>query len=300
MQLHSYGRKTAVRCAAAAMLVSLWADSGCAPLPSGRLRATARQRACRAQRWLCYYGTDRAVLTLPGYELLILDADALGRISAEERRGRVCLAYLSIGEVNTQSHLWPQVKERSWLASANPHWPEARRVDVRSPEWHDILLRQEATRLLAAGYDGLFLDTVDSYQALLAEDAERYRGSREATAEIIRGLRRAFPEAVLIMNGGFDLLPEVAKHIDAVLYEGLRSTYDFASRAYRRRRAEEIAWLDAMAARVRNHGLPLFALEYAAAGDASAAKALSEEVRRLGCRPFVAQIELDKLPGKQP
>ncbi len=301
MQLHSYGKTDAVCWVmTAAMLVGLLAINACSPISGSPSCAAPRRQLHKVQRWLCYYGSDRAVLALNGYDLLILDADALGRIAPEERRGRVCLAYLSIGEVNSNSRLWPQVKDRPWLASANPNWPEARRVDVRSPEWQDLIIRREAPRLLAAGYDGLFLDTLDASQNLLAEKPADYVGSREATAAIVQKLRRAFPQAVLIANGAFDLLPLLAKHVDAFLYEGVRSTYDFVTCSYRRRTPAEIAWLDEMAARIKACGLPLFALEYASPGDPAAAKALAEEIRRLGAKPFVAQIELNELPGEQP
>ena len=127
--------------------------------------------------WLCYYGQDREVLALSGYDLLILEADALGPVTKEDKGDRMCLAYMSIGEISQSRWFWPLVRDKPWLLEENPDWPDARRIDPRSPEWSDLLVDTIAPALLAAGYDGFLLDNADIGEYLENRDPAAYAGS---------------------------------------------------------------------------------------------------------------------------
>ncbi len=36
--------------------------------------------------WLCYYGDDRRVLDVEGYDLLLVESEAIGEITPEEKK----------------------------------------------------------------------------------------------------------------------------------------------------------------------------------------------------------------------
>ncbi|MDR2391350.1 MAG: endo alpha-1,4 polygalactosaminidase, partial [Planctomycetota bacterium] len=156
-----------------------------------------RKRITKETRWLCYYGSDRRVLDVPDMDLLILEAEALGDLAPEDKKGRFCVAYMSIGEVEMNRWYWEMVKDKPWVLEPNPDWPDSRRVDSRSGEWREMLVGMIAPLLLEAGYDGFLLDNVDNAEILLEQDAKRFKGADDATVALIEELRKAFPDAVI-------------------------------------------------------------------------------------------------------
>lgn len=252
-------------------------------------------------RWLCYYGEDRRVLDVSGYDMLILEADALGDLAPEDKKGRLCIAYVSIGEAETPRWFWSDIKDKDWVLDVNPDWPESRRIDPRSGEWADLVVDDIAASLLAAGYDGFILDNVDTAEHLLSLDKERYKGADQATMGIIRRLRETYPDAIIIANGGLSIVPRVADSVDAMMYEGTVSTWrqkgdDFV---YSEIPARDKTWLRPRLARVRSAGVPILALEYAAPGDEAAREKIEVAVRKAGDNPYVSQRALDTFPGSE-
>ena len=181
----------------------------------------------------------------------------------------------------------------------NPDWSGAHLVDPRSAEWRDLFIKQEAARLKALGYDGFFLDTLDTADRLTSLDPVKYAGVNAAMVRIVAELRAAFPDAVLVANGGLSLMPGLAKYVDGVVYEGCRSTYDFQSRQYRDRTPQEIEWLDGHLGAVRRLGLPVFALDYVDPKDSRHADEVAAELQSAGYRPFISVITLDTYPGEE-
>ncbi|MGY4706533.1 MJ1477/TM1410 family putative glycoside hydrolase [Candidatus Bipolaricaulota sp. J31] len=118
-----------------------------------------------------------------GYKFAIIDysrdgSDA-GRYRADEigsltRRGITVLAYLSIGEAEDYRYYWdgawdvnrdgtPDPGAPQWLGRANPDWPGNYRVRYWDPAWQGIVLSY-LERILAQGFSGVYLDTVDSFE----------------------------------------------------------------------------------------------------------------------------------------
>lgn len=249
--------------------------------------------------WLCYYGDDRRVLDVEGYRLLILDAD-IGELSAEDKAGRLCLAYISVGEAEDWRWFWPDVKDKPWVLGANPDWPDSRLVDPRSEEWRRLVLDVIAPRAMEAGFDGFLLDTVDTAETLLEADPDAFRGADEAMAELIRGLRAKYPRAVIVPNGGFDVVSKVADAVDAMMYEGTFSTWrELGDGEYGYSEIDERdkEWLRPRLAKMRAAGLTILALEYVDPGDAAAAGRAREAVIEAGDNPYVSTRELDVFPG---
>lgn len=262
-----------------------------------RLFESDRQRNIA---WLCYYGSDRGILSLPAYKLLILEADALGSLTKEDKAGRLCAAYLSIGEISQSRWFWPLVQDKPWLLEENPDWPGARRIDPRSPEWSDLLVNTIAPKLLAAGYDGFMLDNVDIGEYLENRDPETYAGAKDAVADIIRRLRHAYPQAVIIANGGLETAAKTADYLDAVICESTFSRWtanEDGSVSYTEISPQDRAWLRPRLLRIRGAGLPILALEYVDAENVAAQKRASEAVKKAGYHPYMAERNLMRFPG---
>ena len=81
---------------------------------------------------------------------------------------RLVLAYMSVGEAETYRPYWKKEWKHNppaWLGTVNKDWGSYR-VKYWDPKWKSILYGSSSSYLdmiIAASFDGVFLDTIDSY-----------------------------------------------------------------------------------------------------------------------------------------
>jgi len=230
-------------------------------------------------------------------ELVVLNHDPRSSLRAP-RTSAIVLAYLSIGEAELGRPYWPEVRGKSFVIEANPSWPDNVRVDIRDRRWQSILLDHEVPRLLAQGYRGLMLDTLDTAPYLERRDPVRFAGARKALIQFLALLRRSYPDAFLLANGT-DTLVDAAPYVDGYITEGIFATYDPEPGTYRPTTPAEREWrLAQVTAALGRARRPVFSIEYA--GDRGAPAGLSEwaarQSREHGFRPYVTTKNLDRLP----
>jgi len=159
------------------------ATSGCAMF----CRQTAGRDLAGVQRWWIFIGhaPDAHLVDWrrqgAGAELVILGGDPRIRLG-DFASGTIRLGYLSVGEADPQRPYWSKVEGQSFLVEPNPGWPSNTRVDVRDARWQQVILAEEAPRLVGLGYDGFMLDTLDTAPYLEGKDPARFAGSRQAQA----------------------------------------------------------------------------------------------------------------------
>ena len=125
-----------------------------------------------------------AALVAADHAMLIIDVsfDGSAPLSPEEvarlkKNGRPVLAYLSIGEAETYRPYWdPRWKQMppSWLAEENPDWDGNIKVRYWQEAWQKIIFGSpEAAldKIIAAGFDGVYLDIIDAFSYFEAERA---------------------------------------------------------------------------------------------------------------------------------
>ena len=121
------------------------------------------------------------------YDLLIIDlfygpepltADEVAGLKQKAHGGRrLVYAYMSVGEAETYRYYWQnewQDNPPCWLSEANTDWQDNFKVKYWRPEWHRILYGSPDAyldKILAAGFDGAFLDVVDAYYYFLSHEA---------------------------------------------------------------------------------------------------------------------------------
>lgn len=115
-----------------------------------------------------------------GYDAFVTDlscADTLlgpgevARLQSKPGGGRrLVLCYMSIGEAEDYRWYWQPgwtSDPPSWLGPENPEWPGNYTVEYWDPEWQGIIYGSPDAyldRILAAGFDGVYLDKVDSFE----------------------------------------------------------------------------------------------------------------------------------------
>jgi hypothetical protein len=276
------------RLLAAALVLGLGGASAPAASP---IRSLAGVRT-----WVVYYAAaPEAAVDLARFDVVVLDPHAHPPLPLVKRYGSLLLTYVSLGEVNTSHPEFAAVAGESWVLSANPSWPEARRLDVRAPAYERWLLDRVVPAALAGPVNGLFLDTADTALDLEQTDP-RFAGAARALERVLVELRRRHPRALLMINGGFPLAERLPTVLDAVALESIWTDYDFKAKAYRVRPADEAESRALLLARVVALGLPVFTIEYAAADRGAPWPAeLIRRARARGFVPYVSTIGLDQV-----
>ena len=82
-------------------------------------------------------------------------------------RRRLVLAYLSVGEAESYRYYWHKSWKRdkpAWLLGENPEWDENYAVCFWDPGWQQLICGAPDAyldRILAQGFDGIYLDKCD-------------------------------------------------------------------------------------------------------------------------------------------
>jgi len=112
------------------------------------------------------------------YDLLVMDYSADGddetAFSAGQIAGlkhspgdaKIVLAYMSIGEAENYRFYWQagwSPGNPPWLDAENPDWEGNYKVRYWDPAWQAIIF-DYTDRLLAAGFDGAYLDIIAAYE----------------------------------------------------------------------------------------------------------------------------------------
>lgn len=101
----------------------------------------------------------------------------IAALKASPGGSKLVLAYMSIGEAENYRWYWreewdadhdgrPDSLAPSWLGAANPAWPDNYPVHYWEQGWQEIILGDSGylARILAAGFDGVYLDIIDGYE----------------------------------------------------------------------------------------------------------------------------------------
>lgn len=102
--------------------------------------------------------------------------------------GKTVLAYFEIGSIEDfrpeHAELPPELILNQW-----PEWPEEHFVRYWEPAWWDMVIRPRVDQALAAGFDGVYLDTPLAYENIdlsLVEGEDRESLGRKMVDLIVR------------------------------------------------------------------------------------------------------------------
>jgi uncharacterized protein (TIGR01370 family) len=248
-------------------------------------------------RWGIDYGPATDPALARACRLLVLEPHHDRPIAPLRGAGSVLLGYVSLGEVERGRSYFGDLAKAGALGPANPHWPDARMADLRHPAWRSALLDRVVPGILALGYDGLFIDTMDNAEAMERRDPVANKGMVAAGASLIAAIRARFPAIRLMLNRGYAILPAVAPLIDHALGEAMASRWNFAAKRYERVGDADWQWqADRLrAAQKRNSRLTLATLDYWDPRDTAQVAALYARERAAGFQPYVATLALDRL-----
>lgn len=176
-------------------------------------------------KWIVCYAANLAPGDVTGADWAIVDAGIDPKPLANGHTKFI--AYLSVGEAESYRDYWRRIKNSGAIVEANPQWEGNYLVDVRSPAWRKIIMDETLPAITAKGFDGIFLDTLDTAPYLEDRDPKKFAGSRAAVVALVHEIRKSRPDWLIVPNNALELLAEYETAVDAAFVEDLYTRYDF-------------------------------------------------------------------------
>ncbi len=115
------------------------------------------------------------------YDIILIDlffndgsafvASEINQLKTKKNGGkRLVICYMSIGEAENYRYYWQQnwvSNPPVWLLKENPNWAGNYKVEYWNPEWQKVIYGNNSSyssKILAAGFDGVYLDIVDGFE----------------------------------------------------------------------------------------------------------------------------------------
>ena len=259
----------------------------------GRAR-TAQGAPCSAgPSTAVFYGRPIPHELLARYDRVVIEADAITSDALLLRGRAEPFLYVSIGEAEPWRAGYDRL-DPNWFLGLNQGWG-GNIVDLSQPGWLEHILDARIGPLWSRGYRGFFLDTLDSFRGADLTSSQLAR-QEKALSRILRGIYERHPQIRLILNRGFELLPEFGRQVAGVVAESLIHGWDASEKSYFRVKQADHAWLLARLRTTRDSfKLPVTVIDYLPMTDRDAAERAAKMIRDLGFTPWVTTPQLDSI-----
>jgi uncharacterized protein (TIGR01370 family) len=264
--------------------------------PSNDVVVNDRVSRARSESTAIFYGDNLPTDTLSDYKRVIVEADNVNpaELSALREKDSEVFAYVSMGEVG-QTRKWYDKVNPDWMLGDNNVW-NSKVMDLTAEGWQNFLMDTVISPLQDAGYDGLFLDTMDSFN-LFATDKTQQDAQINALSSLMTKIQARYPEMHFISNRGFDVLSSMGDKLDAVVAESLFSSWDNAKKTYVKTSENEQKWLLNKLNDVKKDlSVDIIVIDYAKPNDLQNAKLISDKITQHGFSPWVSIPSLDIIP----
>lgn len=240
-----------------------------------------------------YYGANPPWNELQAFDLVVVDPGHVPDPKLPALPHTRLAAYVAVGEVQP-SRPYASAIPKAWLRGENKDWG-SRLIDQARPEWPRFFTDSIITPLWNSGYRTFFLDTLDSYQLFAKTPAERALQEAGMVA-VVNAVKQRYPEAKLIFNRGFEILPRTHALVEAVVAESLFQGYDAGKTRYTTVPEADREWLLGQLQRARDEfHLPVIAIDYVPSAKRELARETARRITALGFIPWVATPDLTTL-----
>ena len=217
------------------------------------------------------------------------------------------ISYMSIGEAETYRYYWqtawnaPKTKP-AWLDDENPDWEGNFKVRFWDPAWQALILGSPGAyldRIIAAGFDGVYLDIIDAFEYWRDDKAERPSADRDMIAfvkNIAAYARSRRPDFMIIPQNGEALLEDAGYRaiISAQGKEDIFYGQDGDGKANKRQAVNDC--LKCLKPALTD-GIPVLVIEYL--DDAKKIADAEAKISQLGCPAYFGPRDLAALRTDQ-
>lgn len=232
-----------------------------------------------------------------GGPMLPFTRDEVKKLKRKKAGGkRLVFAYLSVGEAEEYRYYWRpewRMTKPDWLIGENCRWPRNHLVRYWEPSWKNILYRSADSylaRIVAAGFDGVYLDRIDAYDDLKGIRASAETDMVELVVELAAAARRMKRGFRVIAQNAEKLVsdPRYRTTIDGLAKEDL--LYGVGGTGKRNAKTL-IDWSISQLKLLKNEGKVVLAAEYLRSAEQIASA--RAELKSLGIASVFPPRELD-------
>lgn len=247
--------------------------------------------------WVVYYSDKASLDVFDPYDVVVLDRFYHPPIHPLVKEKKKVFGYVTLGEVESHAPWFEKLKKEGIVLVENENWPGSFLIDMRSYKWRETLIKEIIPYTLEKGFNGLFLDTIDNAIFLETLDPAKYAGMVNGAVQLIKEIRFNFPDILIMLNRGLDLLDDVAPFIHYFLIEDLFTSYDFQDKHYFIQNESVLKGVLATIEEVKadNPKLVLLSLDYWDPEDKKTVAELYEKARKAGFSPYVSTIDLKEV-----
>ncbi len=234
-----------------------------------------------AARTAFYYGNHFPADQVYFYERIVVQPEKLPPALLHENPDKF-FAYISLEEKSS-------LPERLSLGE-NKDWG-TRIGDLRKKEYQDTLLK-EAEKLRQKGFKNFFIDTIDSYLAVLKQESEKKEYER-AIVSFISTIKSAYPDSEIMLNRGFEIMKEARPYASLMAAESLYCGIDIKEKTYRQMSASDSQWLKKRLNEARELGYEVSVIDYLPKNRQEERLSLARKIKEEGFEPYISDYNLE-------
>ncbi|MBF0379694.1 MAG: endo alpha-1,4 polygalactosaminidase [Magnetococcales bacterium] len=246
---------------------------------------------------LVYYSNTAKIDSFNPFSLLVLDSHYHPPLRPLEDRGKTLLGYISLGEVENIRPYFKKVKDDGIVLFENKNWQGSYFIDVRDKRWTKRVIEELIPDILRKGFHGLFLDTLDNPPHLERINPKKYADMTQAAINLVLAIRYHYPDIIIMMNRGYELLPDVGGDLDMVLGEAVYTRFDFTTKqyVYVAKKEYQIQVTMLKAAQKSFPKLKIYTLDYWNPKDSKGVADIYAQQYKNGFLPYVSTLALDEI-----
>jgi polysaccharide biosynthesis protein PelA len=221
------------------------------------------------------------------FDVVVVDPNS--KLSPQQYPQTQVFAYISVGEITPDSKITKNIPA-SWVIAKNQIW-KTKVLDQSNPAWQDFFIHQIFEPLWQKGYRGFFLDTLDSYQ-LGTKTKTSQQKQINGLVTLIQTIKQKYPDAKLILNRGFELLPQIHTQVFAVAAESLFSGWNQTTKTYEPIKPDARNWLLNQFKIAQKYDLPTISIDYVSPNNRQKTLKVAKQIKNLNIIPYVADGDL--------
>ena len=236
--------------------------------------------------------TKTNISRLSRRDLVVVDGEltTASQVKRLQANGAIVLAYLSVGSVESWRTWFPLLKD--YRLDEIGDWEGERYTDVSNAAARDALADTIAPKLLAKGFNGLFLDWV----SMVEDHPTQQAGMLDLVTRLSTHVHAA--GGILMAQNGDGVIDPYVPLLDAWNREDPTGTYDFGKKQYVHTDEAGRRLARVTIKRLRSAGLVVTTTDYYGSSTSPDAKRAVRIACKAGALPFVGDIALAKVPKK--
>lgn len=239
-----------------------------------------------------YYGSHIPWDELHAFDSIVIQPSTIITPKLYQQQNSQLLAYVSMSEISPNSSYYQDINP-AWVLGKNKMW-HTDIINVANQQWQYFFLEKIIDPLWQAGYRGFFFDNLDSYQ-LISLSKQQQQQQQQALVTLIKAIKYHHPQAKIILNRGFEILPKVHQQINGVaaesLFYGLNSKHQYITIPQQ----QQQQLLNVLHAIHQRYQLPIIVIDYLPANRRQQARMTADKIKALGFIPWVSDKDLSSV-----